>query len=207
MRRDKCIELTRRREFTIHLLTIITLVSVILILNVSKAFAHCDTMGGPVITAAQRALATKQVNVILIWVQEKDETEVKQRFQETLAVRGLNNEARAVADNYFFETVVRLHRLGEGEPYTGIKPAGTDLGPVIPIADKALDSGSIEPLLRLFAPTLKLDIETRFKDVIAKKSFKEDDVIAGRVYVKAYVQFLHHLEHVYETSKKGNHSH
>jgi uncharacterized protein DUF6448 len=207
MRRDKCIEMAWRREFTIHLLTVMTLVSVILLFNVSKAFAHCDTIGGPVITAAQRALATKNVNVILIWVQEKDETEVKQRFQDTLAVRGLNNEARAVADNYFFETVVRLHRLGEGEPYTGIKPAGTDLGPVIPIADKALDSGSIEPLLRLLAPTLKLDIETRFKDVITKKSFKEDNVIAGRVYVKTYVHFLHHLEQVYETSKKGNHSH
>ncbi|HEX7296519.1 MAG TPA: DUF6448 family protein [Pyrinomonadaceae bacterium] len=207
MGRAICIENTSRHKSTIQLLTVIVALSVILVLNVSKAFAHCDTMGGPVITAAQRALATKNVNLILIWVQQKDETEVRQRFQETLGVRGLNNDARVVADNYFFETVVRLHRLGEGEPYTGIKPAGTDLGPVIPIADKALDSGSIEPLLRLFAPTLKLDIETLFKDVRAKKSFAEDDVAAGRVYVKAYVNFLHHLEHVYSTSKKGNHSH
>lgn len=206
MRRNNYIEMSWRRGFIFHLLTAVTLASVILVLNVSKAFAHCDTMDGPVIKAAQRALETKNVNVILIWVQQNDETEVKKRFHETLAVRGLNKQTRTLADNYFFETVVRLHRLGEGEPYTGIKPAGTDLGPVIPIADKALDSGSIQPLLRLFPPTLRLEIETRFKDVIAKKSFNEDDVIAGRVYVSAYVHFLHHLEHVYETSKKGNDS-
>jgi hypothetical protein len=27
-----------------------------------------------------------------------------------------------LADTHFFETVVRLHRLGEGESFTGLKP-------------------------------------------------------------------------------------
>jgi hypothetical protein len=46
--------------------------------------------------------------------------------------------SREVADRHFFETVVRLHRAGEGAPYTGLKPAGLDVGPVIPVAEHGL---------------------------------------------------------------------
>ena len=163
--------------------------------------AHCDTMDGPVIKAAQRALATRNVNLALIWVQEKDEPEIRERFRETLAVRRLSHEAKKLADNYFFETLVRLHRAGEGEPYTGIEPAGTDLGPVIPVADKALLDGSSEALLKLFPPAESADIQTRFRDTIARKRFNDNDVKAGRVYVKAYVSFLHYLEHLYQEKR------
>jgi hypothetical protein len=34
----------------------------------------------------------------------------------------------------------RLHRPGEGAPYTGLKPAGQDFGPVIPAAEHAIES-------------------------------------------------------------------
>ena len=70
-------------------------------------------------------------------------------FAKTLAVRKLNPEARELADLYFFETLVRIHRAGEGAPYTGLKPAGRDLGPAIPAADKAIETGALEPLLKL----------------------------------------------------------
>jgi hypothetical protein len=46
---------------------------------------------------------------------------------------------------YFFETRVCVHREGEGAAYTGLKPAGLDLGPDIPAADKALESGNPGP--------------------------------------------------------------
>lgn len=193
----------RRNKHIFHLLMGIAVLSIVLILNPVHVSAHCDTMDGPVIKAAQRALATRNVNFVLIWVQENDEAEIKQRFKETLAVRRLNSEAQRLADNYFFETAVRLHRAGEGEPYTGIRPAGTDLGPIIPVADKALHGGSVEPLLKLFAASARADIETRFRDVISKKTFIENDVAAGRAYVKAYVSFMHYLEHVYESSEKS----
>ena len=127
-----------RHKYMIHLSLVLVLLSVALVLLPAEARAHCDTMDGPVVKAAQRALATRNVNLVLIWVQEKDEAEILQRFRQTLAVRRLNRQARNLADSYFFETLVRLHRAGEGEPYTGLKPAGTDLGPVIPRADKAL---------------------------------------------------------------------
>lgn len=180
-----------------HIVQSLVLLAMILVSG-SEAFAHCDTMDGPVVKAAQRALVTKNVNLVLIWVQKKDEPEIKQRFQQALAVRRLNREARELADNYFFETVVRLHRAGEGEPYTGIKPAGTDFGPIVPVVDKALQDGSLAALLKLFAVTEHSEIQKRFSDAMSKKNFDRNNVEAGREYVKAYVSFLHHVEHLYE---------
>lgn len=162
----------------------------------NPALAHCDTMDGPVVKAAQKALQAKNVNLVLIWVQEKDEAAIKKAFRETLAVRILNRAARDLADRWFFETLVRLHRAGEGEPFTGIEPAGTDLGPIIRGADNALQNDALEPLLTLFPDAAAPEIRIRFKDVIAKKLYRENDVAAGREYVKAYVSFLHHLEHL-----------
>lgn len=191
-----------RNKYIIHSLAVLAVLFGSLLLATDEALAHCDTMDGPVVKAAQRALAQGNVNLVLIWVQKKDELEIKQRFRQTLAVRKLSQEARELADNYFFETLVRIHRAGEGEPYTGIEPAGTDLGPVIPVADKALRDGSVQALLKLFAASAKGEIETRFNDAIGKKSFDENDVEAGREYVKAYVTFLHYVEHLYEEKAK-----
>ncbi len=93
----------------------------------AKVFGHCDGMDGPVVQSAQRALAKGDVNLVLVWVQANDEAEIRKVFAKTMAVRKLNAEARELADLYFFETLVRIHRAGEGAPYTGLKPAGRDL--------------------------------------------------------------------------------
>src|SRR6185503_7392175 len=185
----------KRRHLITDLLKVIAVLVSFAVLTLTPAQAHCDTMDGPVVKAAQKALQRKNVNLVLIWVQPKDETAIREAFRQTLAVRKLNREARHLADRYFFETLVRLHRAGEGEPFTGIEPAGTDPGPIITSADKALQNGAVEPLLRLFPAGATSEIRTRFKDVIAKKRFPTNDVAAGREYVKAYVSFLHFLEH------------
>jgi hypothetical protein len=104
-----------------------------------------------------------------------------------LAVRKLNPEARELADLYFFETLVRIHRAGEGAPYTGLKPAGRDLGPAIPAADKAIETGAVEPLLKLITSESTNGIRERFQKATAAKKFNAEDVKAGREYVKAYV--------------------
>lgn len=101
------------------------------------------------VSDARKALDTGKVDHVLVWVQKKDEAEIRHAFQETLSVRKLSPQAKAFADRYFFETLVRIHREGEGAPYTGIKPAGTDLGPAVKGADKALEPGSVEPLVKL----------------------------------------------------------
>jgi hypothetical protein len=160
-------------------------------------------MDGPVIIAAKQALETRDVNFVLIWVSKKDETEIRKAFQKTLAVRKLNPEAKDLADMYFFETLVRIHRAGEGEPYTGIKLAGRDLGPAIPAADKAIADGKLEPLYRILIDKIHEGLHDRFKEVMRKKDFKKDDVDAGREFVDAYVPFVHYVEALYEAAAKG----
>ena len=171
------------------------------------ALAHCDGLDGPVIVDAKKALESGDVNLILIWVQKKDEAEIKKAFQKTLAVRKLNPEAKELADMYFFETLVRVHRAGEGEPYTGIKPAGRDLGPAIPAGDKAVADGKLDPLYRLLTERIHDGLHQTFELVMKKKNFRKDDVQAGREYVEAYVPFIHYVEALYEITTKGAHGH
>jgi len=88
------------------------------------AAAHCDSMSGPVVKDAQIALARKSVDPVLKWVGKADEAAIREAFNMTIAVRGESATAQRVADTYFFETVVRIHRATEGEGYTGLKAAG-----------------------------------------------------------------------------------
>ncbi len=176
-----------------------------LALTVSRISAHCDGMDGPVVKAAQKALAAGNVNLVLIWIRQQDEGEVRQAFQKALAVRSLNPEAREMADMYFFETLVRLHRAGEGEPYTGLKPAGRDLGLAIPAADRAIERKSAQQLQTLMTDTIREGLQDRLRNVLSKSSYKPDDLSAGREYVKAYVEYIHYIEQVYQTGK-GNSS-
>jgi hypothetical protein len=164
-------------------------------------------MDGPVVQAARQALETGDVNLVLIWVQKQDEADIQEAFQKTLTVRKLGAEARELADRYFFETLVRLHRAGEGAPYTGLKPAGRDLGPAISDADKVIAHASAEPLLQLLTSTLHDGIVEQFTQVMTKKTFGKDDVEAGRAYVQAYVAFMHYVERGYEALKHPAHGH
>src|SRR5688572_16614137 len=70
------------------------------------AAAHCDTLDGPVVAAARKALDTGNVNLVLVWVREKDDAEIRRHFDRTRAVRKLNAPAKELADMYFFETLV-----------------------------------------------------------------------------------------------------
>ena len=182
-------------------------ISAALLFAAGPASAHCDGEDGPVVKAAQQALDTGNVNRVLIWVQHTDEAQIKDAFRKTLDVRQLNPSARELADHYFFETLVRVHRAGEGAPYTGIKPAGRDLGPAVVAGDKALETGSVEPLAKLLTQAVHKSVEGQFKDVIAKKNFKADDVAAGQEYVKAYVEYIHSVERIYEAAASPAHGH
>src|SRR5512134_3033372 len=126
------------------------------------ARAHCDGLDGPVVKAAEQALAKNDVNLVLIWVQPQDEAEIRSAFTHAVAVRKLGPEARRLADTHLFETLVRVHRAGEGAPYTGLKPAGRDLGPAIPATDRALETGDPAALLALLREALDHGLGARF---------------------------------------------
>ena len=169
--------------------------------------AHCDGIDGPVVKAAQRALAERKVDLALIWVRPDDEAELRRVFAQVLSVRPLGAEAAALADRYFFETLVRLHRAGEGEPYTGLKPAGRDLGPAIPAADRALETGNVEPLWHLLSDALKSGLQERFANAVRARKSAAQNVAAGRAYVQAYVEFVHFVEGAHQTTHAAHHGH
>lgn len=162
-----------------------------------SARAHCDSMDGPVVKAAQQAIAEANPSLALIWVKKGQEAEARSAFEKTMAVRKLASDARELADMYFLETVVRLHRVGEGAPYTGLKPAGRDLGPAIPAADKALRTGDIKPLRAMLSEEIGRGLQWRFQEAARTAKYDKDDVQAGRAYVEAYVHFVHYVEGVH----------
>jgi len=173
----------------------------------SSIGAHCDGIDGPVVKAAKKALETGNVNLVLIWIQEQDEEAIKTAFNKTVEVRKLSPAAKELADMYFFETLVRIHRAGEGAPYTGLKPAGRDLGPAIPAADKAVEDGSIRELVKLLTDFVRDGLLEHFEHTSERKKFNPDDVVAGREFVKGYVEFVHYVEQIYEATKKQGHGH
>lgn len=187
----------------------LSLASIALWLAPSPALAHCDGLDGPVVAAARKALENGNVNLVLPWVQKGDEAEIKAAFQKALAVRKLNPQAKELAETYFFETLVRVHRAGEGAPYTGLKPAGRDLGPAIPAGDKAIETRSDGAVLKLLADRLHEGLHARFHEVLERSGYSENDVEGGRAYVKAYVEYIHYVEGLYEAAKglAGGHSH
>lgn len=151
---------------------------------------HCDTMDGPVVKAARQALAAGNIKLILPWVPQDAEAELSEAFRQTMAVRDKGTDALKLADNWFFETAVRLHRVGEGEPYTGLKPAGLDEGPVIPRAERAIENGDTAGLIAFLTGAVEEEISKRFTRIRATRSYDSDDVAAARNYVEAMLDLL-----------------
>jgi hypothetical protein len=157
-------------------------------------------MDGPVVKAAQKALSSGNVNLVVVWVQKADEEQIRQAFEQTRIVRKLSPEAQALADKYFFETLVRIHRAGEGAPYTGLKPAGPDLGPAIPLADESLTSGNVDSLVELVLDETREGLTKRFEHAMRTRNYATSDVESGREFVRAYVTFMHYVEGVYQAA-------
>ena len=108
---------------------------------------------------------------------------------------------------YFFETLVRIHREVEGAAYTGLKPAGT-LEPPIAAADRALDSGAVDGLVKAVTDHIAAGLRERFDHTMETKKHADESIEAGREYVAAYVEFIRYVErlHVDAISKVGHHA-
>jgi hypothetical protein len=64
-----------------------------------SAFAHRDSFDGLVVKAAQKALDTQNVDLVLVWGRPEDESEIRTAFK-TLTVRTLGQMAKELADRY-----------------------------------------------------------------------------------------------------------
>jgi hypothetical protein len=163
--------------------------------------AHCDTLDGPVVVAARSALETGKLNAVLSWVSPADEAEIRDAFAKTRAARKASKEAREVADRWFFETLVRVHRAGEGAPYTGLKPAA-QVEPAVAATDQAIGKGDPKAIEQLLSRAVHEGLQARWSRLAAERP-PADDVAAGRRWVAAYVPFVHWVERVHGAASAG----
>ena len=167
-------------------------------------WAHCDTLRGPVVADARLALDTGDVTPVLKWIKPENESEIRAAFQKTLKVRSESPDAKEIADRYFFETLVRLHRLGENAPFTGLKD--DPIEPSIMLADNALESGSPEELVSKTTAHLVAQLRQRFAAVKEAKKHSNDSATAGREYVARYVEYTHFVEQLHGIGAEAAHA-
>jgi hypothetical protein len=182
----------RNRNAGIGLFRLLIITFLILLSN--AAFAHCDTMDGPLIRDARFAIKQNNVNIVLKWVRQEDEAEIKNAFSLTMKVMDLSPYARELAEKYFFETLVRIHRSGEGVPFTGVKPSGTPIDEKILAADRSIEVGNLTPLKDMVPKDKLPELTERFAKVMSLKNFDVNYVESGREYIEAYVQFFKFAE-------------
>jgi Family of unknown function (DUF6448) len=174
--------------------------------------AHCDTLEGPVVSDARSALRKGDVTPVLKWIGAKDESSIRDAFKRTLAVRSQSTAAAELADTWFFETLVRIHREGEGAPYTGLKTNAPE-EPGIAAADRALASGESDALFRETTDILRTQLDARLARTKELQAHAAHSVDAGREYVAAYVDYIHFAERLAtiaasaSTSSHGGHNH
>lgn len=166
---------------------------------------HCDSMDGPVVLAAQQALDARDATLVLPFVKAEGESEVIDAFERTIAARDGNDAANALADLYFLETVVRVHRAGEGAPYTGLKPAGLGFGPVVPIAERAIESGSPDDLVRLLTEKVRDEVLDRFGRAMELKAHADEGLRAARAFVEAMLGLQVWSHQLYGCASAGPH--
>lgn len=202
--------------FTMKAFIVFMLLGMTLVFYPHIASAHCDTLDGPVVVDARVALEKGDVTSLLKWIQPADEKEIHAAFDNTIKVRRLSAEAKELADMYFFETLVRVHRAGEGEPYTGLKAAGIEMEPGIVAADKSLASGDVAPVVKLLNDAVNTGVKERFEHTVELHKHANDSVADGRAFVAAYVEYLHYVERlaadatsnaVEHGAEEGGHAH
>lgn len=167
-----------------------------LFISPSKVSAHCDTLDGPVVNAARKALETENVNYVLIWVKPENEDEIKKALKRARDKRkqAKTKEEKNEADMELFETLVKVHREGEGAKYEGIKPAGS-VEPEIALADRAVETGELKEVLnRITSEHAKEVVTYLFHQVKEKSGYQVDNVSSGRRFIEAYVRFIHTVE-------------
>jgi hypothetical protein len=168
---------------------------------------HCDALDGPVVTAARRALDAEEVDLILPFVHAEGADEIRDAFDRTMKVRAMGVEARDLADRWFFETVVRVHRAGEGAPFTDLKPAGLDGGPGIPAAERALDTGSPEELIDVLCQSLREQVTRRLDRAMRLEGKAGASVEDARAHVEATLGLQVWAHGVYKQVMADAHGH
>jgi hypothetical protein len=164
--------------------------------------AHCDRVNGPVAIAAKHALEAGDVSKALIWVTDKQAEELKAKFSKSLSVYNSDEESRQLAERYFMETTVRLHREAEGMPYTGLKPVQPN-SKDIQAAEEALVSGNVSAVTDLLTTEIRSKISKLHQHAKQAKEKQGQSVEAGRQWVDAYVKYIVYIHSLYQKIQAG----
>ena len=162
----------------------------VVVLSPVRASAHCDTLDGPAAQDGRRALETGNPNHALKWIDAGHEGELLEIFTLAKAARAHGQDAQQVADRWFLENLVRIHRAGEGEPYTGLKPSDGSIDEKVLAADRCVETGTLQALDGLMPAERLRQLEAPLATVLAHRNYDVDDLDAGRAYVGAYVSFV-----------------
>ena len=192
-------------DFYFFATLLIILAGAFLVFKPATAKAHCDTMDGPTAKDGLQALESGNINHALKWVEPQYEAELKDIFALSRKVRTLGKDAQQLADRYFLENLVRVHRAGEGEGFTGLKPHGVPMDEKVAAADLSIHTGSFEPMKELFSDEELPELEKRFHEAMRLKQFDVDDVHAARTFIAAYVNYFKLAEG--EEHAHGAHGH
>lgn len=158
--------------------------------------AHCDTLDGPVVSAARKAMETDNVNYMLIWVKPENEDEIRKALKRAKDKKkdAKTKEEKEQAEMELFEMLVKIHREGEGATYEGIKPAGT-IEPEIALADKAIETGILDDVINNIKSSENKEIVHHlFHKVQERSHYEINDVTKGREFIESYVVFIHAVE-------------
>ena len=189
------------------ILTLITLLTISFIFFQGNAFAHCDSYDGPVIQDALKAIESGDVQPVLKWIEKDYEKEIVALFNKTTALKDQDGEIYEIVEKHFLETLVRVHREGEGAPFTGLKPAGTT-SKIVVWSDEALAQGDVNELADKIAAHLVNEIQSKFERAVKTGKTKDLSVEDGRAFVEAYVDYTHYVEGIHGMIVgEGGHSH
>ena len=192
------------------ILTVFAATLAVVLLQPLRASAHCDTMDGPTAQDGLQALEAGNIALALKWVSPADEGELREVYDKARTARDQGTAAREVADRWFVENLIRVHRAGEGASFSGVQPRGVPVDERVAAADAAIAQGDLAPLEGLVPADRRAELERRFATVLERKEYDATDVAAGRSYIAAYVSFFKYAEgedHDHDHGHSHDHGH
>lgn len=183
----------KTKNFKVGVMMMTFVAAFLLMLITSPSYAHCDSYDGPVIKDALKALDKNNVELVLKWIEQKQEKEVISLFNTTYRLKKEDSEVYTIVEKHFLETLVRLHRETEGAPFTGLKPKGS-MTPLVEMADRSIEENTIKEVTQTVTEHLAHVLKERYSEVMRLHKTKDNSVAEGRAYVHAYVEYTHTLE-------------
>lgn len=192
------VHITKRSGLAKIGMVVAAMVALVGLLQPQTASAHCDSVEGPVVGAARAALEAGDVDLVLPYIQADDEEALTAAFKHTLEVRALGPEAQKLADRYFFETTVRLHRMGEGAAYTGLIEGKVE-DPALIAADAVLEGGNLDGVYEVLDEAVREGVAHRYAAVQEARDHagQEGTVAANRERVEAELGFEKYVYGIY----------